>query len=72
MLNGQQRGSSLALGFVPPSEQDSQGHKEDVEENVEAEMGCESFLVARCITGLENLRSRVSCVQVSALDERYT
>jgi hypothetical protein len=60
MFNGQQRGSSMALGRVSPGEQDSQNSKEDVEQDVEAEMSCESFLVARRVTRLENLNTRVS------------
>jgi hypothetical protein len=46
---------SRSLCFVAPCKQDAKNDKDDIEENVETEVGCKAFLVAGGIARLEDL-----------------
>ena len=54
-LDRQPSHCSETLGFVAACEDNTEYGKENIEENIETEMGRETFLVARCVRGLENL-----------------
>jgi hypothetical protein len=54
-LDRQSCSCSESFGIVPTGKDDSENGKENIEEHIEAEMGCESFLIAWCVGRLENL-----------------